>query len=91
MHTTVTVKLQAESQGELINTFPSLVADTRTHFELMKTEGVFGSPDAVELRYMVIGETWRERTIQTVKHIDKNLVADAVAEMQAELDAEDME
>lgn len=60
MYCTVTIKMQAQSKGELIDTFGQQVAIARDHFEGLKREGVFGKPENVELRYLVIGGGWRE-------------------------------
>ena len=60
MFATVTVKMQAQSKGELIDTFAQQVGIAREHFESLKKEGVFGKPENVELRYLVVGGGWRE-------------------------------
>jgi hypothetical protein len=60
MHITVTIKMEATSQGELIDTFGAQVKVCREHFDRLKEEGVFGVPAEVDIRYLVIGGGWRE-------------------------------
>jgi hypothetical protein len=60
MHVTITVKAQAESKGELIDTFAAQVNNLRQHFDSLKQEGIFGPPDQCDLRYLVIGGGFRE-------------------------------
>lgn len=64
MYCTVTIKMQAQSKGELIDTFAQQVAIARDHFEGLKKEGVFGKPENVELRYLVIGGGWRDERVE---------------------------
>lgn len=60
MFTTVTVKMEAESKGELVDSFGTQVQTCREHFDSLKKEGVFGPPETVEMRYLVIGASVRE-------------------------------
>lgn len=52
MHVIITVKMEITSDDD-----PKLVgqqvADCQQHFNMLKNESVFGSPDAVALRYLV--------------------------------------
>lgn len=57
---TVTIKLTAESRDELINVFGSNVREFREHCEALRQGAVFGPPEKVELRYLIIGGEWRE-------------------------------
>jgi hypothetical protein len=52
---TVTVKAEAESRGELIDSFGGQFSNMRKHFDSLKTEGVFGDPERVAIRYVAIG------------------------------------
>ena len=60
MHITVTVKMEASTQAELIDTFGAQVKVCKDHFEMLKSEGVFGDQAEVDMRYLVIGGKWRE-------------------------------
>jgi hypothetical protein len=60
MFVTITVKAEAESKGELIDTFGQQVNVLRKHFNELQKEGIFGPPDQCEVRYLVIGGQWRE-------------------------------
>lgn len=59
MFTTVTVRMEAESKGELVDSMASQVDNCRKHYDALKGEGVFGPPEQVEMRYLIIGSTWR--------------------------------
>jgi len=56
---TVTIKMEADSRQELIDTFGSHVRQCQAHFEQLREEGAFGLPDKVEMRYLIIGGKWR--------------------------------
>lgn len=60
MFITVTIKAEAESKDELINSFAAKVASLRQHCDQLKVEGIFGSPDQCAVRYLVIGREFRE-------------------------------
>lgn len=60
MHVTLTVKLQAESKEELIQTFGSSVQHYRKHVEELRKGSVFGPADSVDVRFLVVGSEWRE-------------------------------
>jgi hypothetical protein len=70
MFTTVTIRMQAESRAELIDTFASQIKKHRKQFELLRTEGAFGPPENVELRYLVIGSTWRGEAPKEIEDAD---------------------
>jgi hypothetical protein len=61
MQVTITVKLQAQSKGELIDTFGDSVRKYCKHFDVLKKQGTFGMPDDVELRYLVVGGKWKPK------------------------------
>ncbi len=58
MQLTITVRMQADSKEELINVFPSNVAIVRKHFDKQLADGLFGPPENVKMRYLVIGGGW---------------------------------
>lgn len=75
MYITVTLKMQAESQEELTNVFGSHVKACRAHFDELKANGIFGPADKVDLRYLIIGGSWREEPdvpviAETVEAVD---------------------
>ena len=55
MLTTITIKLAAESKGELIDSFGGHVQAARTHFDQCLQEGIFGDPAKTVIRYLVEG------------------------------------
>jgi hypothetical protein len=59
---TVTVKMEAESEPELIEALGPQVVTCRQHFDSLKAEGIFGAPEQCEIRYLVIGGGWRNPT-----------------------------
>lgn len=60
MFITVTIKAEAESKGELIDTFGAQVRNLRKHCEALRKEGIFGPEDQCEVRYLIVGGKWRE-------------------------------
>jgi hypothetical protein len=72
MYATVTIKMEAQSKEELVNTFAMQVGLARDHFEGLKKEGVFGKPENVELRYLVIGGGWREESAEPAGSAPEN-------------------
>ncbi len=60
MHVTITVKLQAQSKEELSSVFPGMVKKYHRYMESELAKGAFGAPADVELRFLVIGQSWRE-------------------------------
>lgn len=59
MFVTITVKAEAESQDELAHTLGDTFQNLQIHFNELQKEGVFGPPEQVALRYLVIGNEWR--------------------------------
>lgn len=59
MFLTLTIKHEADSKGELVETFPSKVAEVRNHFEELRKAGVLGPAEQVEIRHLIIGGQWR--------------------------------
>lgn len=55
MLTTVTIKLEAESKGELIDNFGGYVSAAKQHFNELLKEGVFGPAEKCALRFLIIG------------------------------------
>ena len=69
MFVTVTIKAEAESKGELIDTFGAQVRTLRQHMDALREEGLFGPPEQTELRYLVVGGGWRENPAQQKENV----------------------
>lgn len=59
MHTVLTIKLQADTKDELINTFPSKFAAIKEHMETLHKSDVFGPAADVEVRWLLETGGWR--------------------------------
>lgn len=57
---TITIRMEAESKGELIDTFGSSVGQVKDHFSALREGNVFGPPNKVELRFLIVGGEWRD-------------------------------
>lgn len=53
----LTIKVKAESRKEL-EQLGGIYETTRTHIEQLHTEGYFGDPNQVELRWLIVGGRW---------------------------------
>jgi hypothetical protein len=58
MHVTLTIKLAAESKGELVDTFALQCTDLRKQIEQIIAVGWFGDPAKVDLRMLVVCGRW---------------------------------
>ena len=65
MYITLTIKAEATSKNELLNTFASKFEQTRAQFTEFKKRGIFGPPANVDLRFMAIGGGFREVAPET--------------------------
>lgn len=82
MFTTVTVKFQAESQQELATTLPSQFHLGKAHLNRMKDEGMFGPPEQVEMRYLLIGAAWRENPPEVVEVVSEEAQQHGVPDLE---------
>lgn len=61
MLVTVTIRLNAESEQELTETFPAAVKKYVAATEKLRKKGTFGPAKSVEIRYLVIGGMWKSK------------------------------
>lgn len=58
MHIEITVKVAAESRGELIDTFGGAYRAFREHLEQLQTDGVLPK---TPIRWLVVGGRWGQK------------------------------